>query len=66
MNKPETNGWLAVVEVQLRAVERALDEVEKAGEFFDDYAIERFREVRIDITAAAQSFACMRGWNRGD
>ena len=64
MNKSETNGYLKAVEIQLRAVEAAFDEVARSGELSEE-AFARFREVKIDMVNLSSAFRDIRGWNTG-
>jgi hypothetical protein len=65
MNKPETNGYLAAVEAQLRAVEAALDEINRTGDL-TGISFDVFREVRLDVINAVQKFSSIRAWNLRD
>ena len=62
MNKPETNGYLAAVEAQLRAVEDALDEVNRTGDL-TGISFDAFREVRLDVINTVQKLRRVREWN---
>ena len=62
MNKPETNGYLAAVEAQLRAVEAALDEVNRTGDL-TGISFDAFREVRLDVINTVQKLHRVREWN---
>jgi len=65
MNKPETNGYLAAVTAQLRAVEAALDEINRTGDL-TGVAFDVFREVRMDVINAGAKLDTVRSWNLRD
>ncbi len=65
MNKPETNGYLAAVEAQLRAVEAQLDEINRTGDLTDT-AFDVFREVRMEVINAGVKLSSVRSWNLRD
>ena len=62
MNKSETNGYLAAVEAQLRAVAAALDEVSRTGDL-TGVQFNVFREVRLDVINTVQKLSTVREWN---
>ena len=62
MNKSETNGYLAAVEAQLRAVAAALDEVNRTGDL-TGVQFDVFREVRLDVINTVQKLSTAREWN---
>lgn len=65
MNKTETNAYMRAVEVGLRSISAAFEELNCDGEFGDD-AFERFRKVRIDFINLNCEFQDVRGWNGND
>jgi hypothetical protein len=65
MNKPETNGYLAAVTAQLRAVEAQLDEINRTGDL-TGIAFDVFREVRMEVINAGVKLGVVRGWNLRD
>jgi len=65
MNKPETNGYLAAVTAQLRAVEAALDEINRTGDL-TGIAFDVFREVRMHAFNARVKLDTVRSWNLRD
>ena len=62
MNKSETNGYLAAVEAQLRAVAAALDEVNRTGDL-TGISFDVFREVHLDVINTVQKLSTVREWN---
>ena len=59
MNKPETNGYLAATEAQLRAVAAALDEVNRTGDL-TGISFDVFREARLAVGIAVQKFSLIQ------
>lgn len=62
MDKAETNGYLRAIENQLRSLEEALQEIDRAGDL-NDRAYEDFRKFRIEFTNLSISLITVRGWN---
>ena len=65
MNKPETNGYLAAVTAQLRAVEAQLDKTNRTGDL-TGVALDVFREVRMDVINAVVKLDTVRSGNLRD
>jgi len=65
MNKSETNGYLAAVTAQLRAVESQLDEINRTGDL-GGIAFDVFREVRMEVINAGVKLDGVRSWNLRD
>jgi len=65
MNKSETNGYLAAVTAQLRAVESQLDEINRTGDL-GGLAFDVFREVRMEVINAGVKLDGVRSWNLRD
>jgi len=65
MNKPETNGYLAAVTAQLRAVEAQLDKINRTGDL-TGIAFDVLREVRVEVINAVVKLDTVHSWNLRD